>query len=245
MRLIVLVSSLLFLVPLQPGCIIGPTADVAANGVVLAAPSNPAVTPYVGTFQAGVALARPVSITDLESNLVDATSVWLEVDGAIAELSEEGTGLYAYDGSPVALPEGAEVTLFAVVDGVRGSVSVAAPAPPDLSALPTDHDATTDVVIDLRGLDIALAYGTLIDQTGSVVYDDRPADADDVLLDLKDAREELNYVFPSEVLEAGRAYTMALTVIRTAEGPDYDNLEAFWSNYGVGAVGAGVLVTGI
>ncbi len=242
MRLIVF-ASLFLLVPLQPACIIGPTADVAANGVVLAAPSNPAVTPYVGTFQAGVALARPVSITDLESNLVDATSVWLEVDGAVAEFSEEGTGLYAYDGSPVALPEGSEVALFAVVEGVRGSVSVAAPAAPDLSALPTDHDATADVVIDLRGLDIALAYGTLIDQAGNVVYDDRPTDADDVLFDLKDAREELNYVFPSEVLEVGRAYTVALTVIRSAEGPDYDNLEAFWSNYGVGAVGAGVLVT--
>ena len=77
------------------------------------------------------------------------------------------------------------------------------------------------------------------------MHDDRPADAEDVLVDLKDARAELNYVFPSEVLEPGRAYTVALTVIRSAEGPDYDNLEPFWSNYGVGAVGAGVLVTGL
>ncbi len=234
--------SLSLLVPLQPGCI-GPAADVAANGVVVAAPSNPAWTQYVGSFQAGVALARPVSITDLESNLVAASSVWLEVDGAVAELAEEGTGLYAYDGGPVALPEGAEVALFAVVDGVMGSVSVAAPAPPDLSGLPQDHDASTDLVIDLRGLDITLAYGTVVDVQGNLIYDDRPSGADDVLLDLRDAREELNYVLPAEIFEPGTVYSVALTGIRAAQGRDYSNLEAFWSNYGVGSVGAGVLAT--
>lgn len=244
MRLITLVSSLLVLVPLQPGCV-GPAADVAANGVVVAAPSDPTWTPYVGSFQAGVALARPLSITDLESNLVTASSVWLEVDGAVAQLSEEGTGLYAYDGGPVPLPVGAEVALHAVVDGVEGSVSVAAPAPPDLSKLPQDHEANADLVIDLRGLDIALAYGTVVDAQGNVVHDDRPDAADEVLLDLRDAREELNYVFPASVFEPARGYSVALTVIRSAEGPDYDNLEAFWSNYGVGAVGAGVLGTAL
>jgi len=243
MRWLGFVSCFFLLVPLQPGCIIGPTADVAANGVVVAAPSNPAWTPYVGGFQAGVALARPVSLSDLESNLVDADSVWLEVDGTVAELSEEGTGLYAYNGNPIALAEGAEVALHALVEGEQGSVSVTMPAAPDLSTLPNDHDADSDLVIDLRGLDITLAYGTLVDSEGNVVWDDRPTSADDVVWDLKDAREELNYVFPASAFTPGRYYSLALTVIRGADGPDYDNLEAFWSNYGVGAIGNGIIVT--
>ena len=243
MRWLGFVCSLL-LVPLLPGCI-GPAADVAANGVVVAAPANPAWTPYVGGFQAGVALARPVSLTDLESNLVAADAVWLEVDGAVAELTEEGTGLYAWDGGAIGIAPDTEVALHALVDGEQGNVSVAAPAAPDLSGLPNDHDASTDLVIDLRGQDITLAYGTLVDPDGNVIYDDRPESADDILWDLKDARQELNYVVPASAFEPGRYYSLALTVIRAADGPDYDNLEVFWSNYGVGAIGAGVVVTAL
>ena len=242
MRCLALSLVSFFLVPLLPGCV-GPAAKVAANGIVVAAPSNPALTPYVGTFQAGVALARPVSLTDLESNLVDASSVWLEVNGSVAELAEEGTGLYAYGGDSIDLPGGVEVALHAVVDGEEGSVSVLCPEPPDLSGLPADHDADTDLVIDLRGLDITLAYGTVIDPNGTVVWDDRPESADDVLWDLKDAREELNYVVPAAAFAPGRYYSVALTVIRSADGPDYDNLQVFFSNYGVGAVGHGVVAT--
>ena len=226
------------------GCF-GPAADVAANGLVLGGPADPAFAGLAASFEAGVVLARPVSFTDLESNLVpDADAVWLNLDGAPVELRGEDNGLYLYDGSaPATYTAGVQVEVHAFVEGEEGVATVIAPEPPDLSGLPLAHSSGDSLVVDL-GEEFALVYGAVIDPRGDVVWDDRPTTTEDILLDLRDSGSVERYLFPPEAfLEHGQTYGVALLGIRAADGPDFDGFERFWSNVGVGAIGTGYVTT--
>jgi len=240
--------ALLVCLPLlitSTGCF-GPAADVVANGLVLGGPSDPAFAGLAQSFEAGVVLARPLSFTDLESNAVtDADAVWLSLDGAPVDLRGESSGLYLYDSSrsSVTYKPGASVSVHAHVDGEEGVATVVAPSPPDLSGLPVTHPAGASLVVE-SAVSYALLYGAVIDPSGAVVWDDRPANTEEIIADLRDAGSRDRYVFPPEAFpESGVAYGVALVGIRAADGPDFHNFETFWSNFGVGAVGTGYVTT--
>jgi hypothetical protein len=228
------------------GCI-GPAADVAANGLVLGGATDPAFAGLAQTFEAGVVLARPLSLTDLQSNLVsDADAVWLSLDGAPVELRGEDNGLYLYDSSVqpgVRYSPGTRVEVHAHVDGREGIATVVAPPAPDLSGLPLVHTSGTSLVVDL-GEEFALAYGVVIDAQGYVVWDDRPQTTEAVIRELADTSPVERYLFPPEAfLDRGAAYGIAILGIRAADSPDFDGFERFWSNFGVGAIGTGAITT--
>lgn len=192
-------------------------------------------------------LARPLSFTDLESNLVlDAEAVWLSIDGAPVELRGEDNGLYLYDRSiqpNVLYRPGAQVEVHAHVDGEEGIATVLAPEAPDLSGLPLTHPSGSSLVVEMSE-EYALAYGVVIDTQGNVVWDDRPSTTEDVISELASSGSVERYQFPPEAFpDAGTAYGVALVGIRAAEGPDFSNFEKFWSNVGVGSVGTGYLTT--
>lgn len=228
------------------GCI-GPAADVAANGLVLGGPSDPAFSMLADSLEAGVVLARPVSLTDLESNLVDAESVALDLDGASVPLAPEATGLYLYDPAAptAAYTAGATVTLRATVDGEESSATLVAPPAPDLQNLVPDvHVAGTAIRVNLTAYDFALAYGAVIDAQGNILWDDRPTTTEEIIADLRDAGSVNEYVFPAAAFPtAGTGYGVALVGIEAAQGNDFSNFERFWSNFGVGAIGTKTLVT--
>ncbi len=245
MRLATLFACLPLLVT-STGCF-GPAADVIANGIVLGGPADPAFEEVAQVFEAGVMLARPLSLTDLESNLVlDADAVWLTIGGAPVELRGENNGLYFYDSSiqpNVSYQAGTQVELHAHVDGKEGVATVLAPAAPDLSGLPLTHPSGSSLVVEMSE-EYALVYGAVIDTAGGVVWDDRPSTSQEVISELANASSVERYLFPPDAFpDAGAAYGVALVGIRTAEAPDFSNFEKFWSNVGVGSVGTGYLTT--
>lgn len=189
-------------------------------------------------------LARPVSFTDLESNLVpDADAVWLNLDGAPVELANEDNGLYIYDAQiqpTVRYAPGASVEVHAHVDGEEGVATVTAPQPPDLSMIPATHPAGASLVVEMAE-EFALVYGAVVDTQGFVVWEDRPQTTEEIILQLRDAGSVERYMFPADAFPGAGNYGLALVGIRTADGPDFQGFERFWSNFGVGAIGTGYI----
>lgn len=149
--------------------------------------------------------------------------------------------LYLYKPSvqtAVQYAAGASVELRANVDGKQGSVTVVAPAPPDLSAIPPTRPLGTPLVVELSD-DFALAYGAVVDSQGFVVWDDRPTTTEEIIAELADAGSVERYMFPADAFPGVGTYGLALVGIKAAEGSDYSGFEAFWSNVGVGAIGTG------
>lgn len=223
------------------GCI-GPAADVAANGLVLGGPADTAFAGIAQPFEAGVVLARPVSLNDLESNLIDdAELVWINVDGAPIELRNSENGLYLYDAQAqpaVQYQPGSSIEVRAQVEGENGVATVIAPEPPDLSTLPPAWAHGQAISVDM-GDEFALAYGAVIDSQGFIVWDSRPASTEEIIGDLLNADPVERFLFPQDAFEAPGVYGLAIVGIREAEGADIEGFGKFWSNVGVGAIGTG------
>ncbi len=220
---------------LLAGCI-GPAADVTANGLVLGGPTDPAFAAFAAPFEACVVLARPDNLIDLEANLVDdAQRVWLQVDEAEIDMPAAATGVYAVPDGVGAYPADRVITLHALTDEGESVATLDAPPAPVL-ALPEagTHPAGTDLLIDLEGQGFDKAYALVLDATGTVVHDDRPADSEAAIRDLRGADGVVLHRIPGWVLASpGQPYAVALGGIRRARAGDLD-----------GATATGVVVPG-
>jgi len=229
------------------GCV-GPAADVTANGLVLGGPTDAAFADFAAPFEAGIVLARPDNLIDLEANLVDdAERVWLQVDDAAIELPAASAGVYAVpDNAAVAYPSGRVITLHAITDGQEGIATLDAPAAPSFT-LPEagTHAAGTPLTIDLSSQGFDRVYAIVLDSSGAVLHDDRPRDAEAAIRDLRGADTVFEYTLPGSALaNPGQAHALALVGIRRARAADLDGFEAFWSTVGAGATATGVVIPG-
>jgi hypothetical protein len=234
---ILLALPVLFLV----GCI-GPAASLTTHGAIVGADDSAAA--FLGsTGTATTFLAVPRDLSDLESNIVDdADLVTIEQAGASVVLANEGGGIYSSNVGVAYVPD-ATYNLTAVVDGESHVVSLEAPEGPDV-VFTEGHLAGSPLTVDLagQGFDHALAF--VVDQTGAITWDNRPASDAELVEDLRDANGVDNVQIPNTAFPVGGGvYIVAVGGFVKAKGTDYHGFGALLSTFAAGKfTGAGLSV---
>lgn len=228
---------------LTTGCI-GPAAPLSTNGIVIGAEAVPAELDLAQSIDAATFLAYPLSATDLSRNAVEGADVWLDVEGAVVDLDEEGDGLYGY------LPEsvtagngslnylvGATYTLHAEHDGDFHSVEMVAPSAPGLTPpIPGAHASGAELSFDLQGQEFDYATYAVLNSNGEVILSGLPDSGADLVLELRESGGVDAVTVPAGVLVGtSQVYTVAVLAIRKAPKSAFDGFGSYWSEFGIGS----------
>jgi len=236
---------------LVSGCI-GPAAPLSANGIIIGADALPAELNLSQSIDAATFLAYPLSATDLSANAVEGADVWVDVEGAVVDLDEEGDGLYGYVPESVTAGNGAltylvgaTYTLHAEHEGEFHSVQMVAPSAPGLVApAPGTHPTGAELTFDLRGQGFDYATYAVLNSAGDVILDGLPDSGADLVLELRQANGVDAVTVPAGVLVgSSQVYTVAVLAIQKAPKSAFDGFGTFWSAFGIGSYGVVPILT--
>lgn len=201
-----------------------------------------------------VVLARPISATDLEQNLVrDADRVWIDLglsDSASEVDLAHDDGKYeagSDDVPDLSYTPGASYRINAELDGEHRMVEMTAPLAPALFGIPApgEHPAGQPLTLTLTDQEFVGLQWVVLDIEGEPTAEDRPDGPGETLDWLsEDEPPAMTIEIPGEAfLQPGTPYTIGVFGLVRAPEDGYDGFGMAYSAFGMGAFTTRPLVT--
>lgn len=236
---------LLLLLLLASACEATDTRPIVV-GVFGGAPDAEAFPELGPDAAALVVLARPVSATDLQQNLVrDADRVWIDLglseSAAEVDLPHDD-GRYKGESDDLlglTYTPGAAYRINADLDGEHRFVEMTAPLAPILFGVPApgEHPAGQPITIELTDQRFDGIQWVVLDLDGEPTAEGRP-DGTGETLDwlIEEEPPEMTIEIPGEAfVEPAMPYTIGVFGLMRAPAGSYDGFGQTYSTFGMGA----------
>jgi len=161
---------------------------------------------------ATVFLADAADVADLENAPISGADVSLRGTA----VSETGPGAYALQPGELSYEAGSTWTLTVGLGGDTATADIVLPPGADFT-VPETHTANQGITVDLTGQEFDGAFVVVVDEEGSVVYDNRPEDIRG-LYDLTRGEPATTVDVPGQAFPEPGAYLVGVAGIRTTTG---------------------------